>query len=81
MIVLDEPSAIRLQGTSSAVPAAINFSNTTLFQNATNMATDIQSVEDICNAKPGNLTGNTLHLNYRIFESDVIMRDAQWSND
>jgi uncharacterized protein (TIGR02599 family) len=81
MIVIDEPSAIRLQGTSTTVPAAINLSTKNLFTDATKLASDIQSVEDICNAKSGNLTGNTLHLNYRIFESDVIMRDAQWSND
>lgn len=81
MIVIDEPSAIRLQGASTSVPAAINFSSTTLFTDATKLAADIQSVEDICNAKAGNLTGNTLRLNYRIFYSDVIMRDAKWSND
>jgi prepilin-type N-terminal cleavage/methylation domain-containing protein len=81
MIVIDEPSAIRLQGNSTAVPAAINLSGTTLFKNATNLTSDLQSVENICNATAGNLTGNTLRLNYRIFDSQVILRDAQWSND
>ncbi len=79
MIVIDEPSAIRLQGNSTTVPSAINFS--TLFTDATKLTADIQSVEDVCNAKSGNITGNTVRLNYRIFTSDVIMRDAKWSNN
>jgi len=81
MIVIDEPSAIRLQGNSTAVPAAIDFSGTTLFKNATNLTSDLQSVENICNAASGNLTGNKLRLNYRIFDSEVMLRDAQWSNN
>jgi uncharacterized protein (TIGR02599 family) len=80
MIVIDEASAIRLQGNSTSVPSAINLTGTPLFTDATKLTNDIQSVEDICNAKAGNLTGNTLPLNYRIFSSDVIMRDAKWSN-
>jgi len=83
MVVIDEPSAIRLQGTSTSVPAGINFAAVSppLFVNASNMSNDLQSVEDVCNAKAGNVTGNTLRLNYQIFESDIMMRDAQWSND
>jgi len=78
MIVIDEPSAIRLQGGATTAPSALNFS--TLFTDATKLASDIQTVEDVCNAKAGNLTGNTIPLNYRIFASDVIMRDSKWSN-
>jgi len=81
MIVIDEASAVRLQGTSHTVPTAINLAGTSLFTDSTKLTNDIQSVEDICNAKTGNLTGNTMHLNYRIFSSDVIMRDAKWSNN
>jgi uncharacterized protein (TIGR02599 family) len=83
MVIIDEPSAIRLQGASTAIPTAINFSALTppLFTDATKLNVDLQSVQDICNAKSGNLTGNTLRLNYRIFDADVIMRDAEWSNN
>ncbi len=83
MVVIDEPSAVRLQGNSTNVPSAINLAGITppLFINAANMSNDIQSVENICNATPGNLTGNTTRLNYRIFYSDVIIRGAKWSND
>ena len=71
MIVIDEPSAIRLQGSSTTVPSAINFS--TLFTSATSLSSDLQTAVNQLNATQP-------HLNYRIFTSDVIMRDAKWSN-
>jgi len=80
MIVIDEASAARLQGDSNTVPPAIDLSGTTLFTDATRLVEDIQAVEDICNAKPGNLTGNTQKLTYRVFSTDIIMRQAKWSN-
>lgn len=84
MIVIDEASASRLQGTSTTVPDAINLSSgpgNTLFTDAVNLDADIATVEDICNAKPGNLTGNTQPLTYRVFTTDLIMREAKWSKD
>jgi hypothetical protein len=82
MIVIDEPSAIRLQGNSITVPTAINLAaiNPPIFTSAANLATDIVSVQKICNATAGNLTSNKMPLNYRIFNSDVILRQAKWSN-
>ncbi len=80
MIVIDEASAVRLQGNGTGIPAAINLSATGLFTDATKLDADIQAVEDICNAKPGNLTGNTQKLTYRVFSSDIILRQAKWSN-
>jgi uncharacterized protein (TIGR02599 family) len=80
MIVLDEASASRLQGDSTSVPAAIDFRSTDLFTDASKLDEDIQKVEDICNAVPGNLTGNTMKLSYRVFSTDIIMRQAKWSN-
>jgi uncharacterized protein (TIGR02599 family) len=86
MIVIDEPSALRLQamqGTATTPPSAINLAAVTpaLFVNAANLANDIQAVENICNATPGNLTGNKLRLNYQIFSADVTTREAKWSNN
>ena len=80
MIVLDEASASRLQGDGTTVPAAIDFRSTDLFTDAAKLDEDIQKVEDICNAIPGNLTGNTMKLSYRVFSTDIIMRQAKWSN-
>jgi uncharacterized protein (TIGR02599 family) len=80
MVVIDEASAARLQGNSTSVPAAIDFSGLELFKDASKLSADIQTVEDICNAVPGNLTGNTQKLNYRVFSTDIIMRQAKWSN-
>jgi len=45
------------------------------------MDADIQAVEDICNAKTGNLTGNRQRLTYRVFSTEILMREAKWSND
>ena len=80
MVVIDEASADRVQGTSTSVPSALDLSGTGLFEDASKLADDLQAVEDICNAKPGNLTGNTQKLNYRVFSTDIIMRQAKWSN-
>jgi uncharacterized protein (TIGR02599 family) len=81
MIVLDEASAGRLQGGGSGVPAAIDLHATGLFTDAANMDADIQAVEDICNAKTGNHTGNRQRLTYRVFSTEILMREAKWSND
>lgn len=80
MVVLDEASAARLQGNGTTPPSAIDFSGLDLFKDASKLSEDLQAVEDICNAKPGNLTGNTQKLNYRVFSTDIIMRQAKWSN-
>jgi len=82
MIVIDETSAARIQGSGTTVPPAIDLSHTTppLFVDATQLDNDVQKVEDICNAKSGNLTGNTTRLTHRVFNTDIIMRDSKWSN-
>ncbi|HSI87226.1 MAG: hypothetical protein ACAI35_13525 [Candidatus Methylacidiphilales bacterium] len=80
MVVIDEASAMRLQGSLTTIPTAIDFRAKALFKDASKLKEDIQAVEDICNAKPGNLTGNTQRLTYRVFSSDLIMRAAKWSN-
>lgn len=80
MVVLDEASAARIQGNGTTVPAAIDFSGKGLFVDATKLSEDIQKVEDVCNAKSGNITGNTQKLTYRVFSTDIIMRQAKWSN-
>jgi uncharacterized protein (TIGR02599 family) len=81
MIVIDESSASRLQGSDVDVPAGIDLRATGLFTDATKLDEDIRAVEDICIAKPGNLAGNTMPLTYRVFNTDIIMREAKWSND
>jgi len=40
---------------------------------------DLEKFEDILNATPGNLTGNTIKLNYYVFQTDVVIRGAHWS--
>lgn len=79
MVVIDEPSAERLQGNSTQVPAALDLRQAGLFTDAAKLAADLRSLEDICSAKPGNLTGNTHPLAYRVFTSDIMVREAKWS--
>lgn len=81
MVVIDEASAARIQGKSTVPPPAINLANTDLFKDAKNLDADIRALEDICNAKAGNKTGNTQRLTYRVFNTDIIMREAKWSNN
>lgn len=80
MVVIDEASAARLQGSSTTVPPAVDLSGTGLFTDASKFDEDLQAVENICNAIPGNVTGNTQKLNYRVFSTDIIMRQAKWSS-
>lgn len=80
MVVIDEASAARIQGASATVPAAIDFTNKGLFEDAKKLDEDLQAIEDVCNAKSGNVTGNTQKLNYRIFRTDILIRQAKWSN-
>jgi uncharacterized protein (TIGR02599 family) len=80
MVVIDEVSAQRLEAGSS-IPPGLDLRNAGLFQDAGRLDADIAAVEDLCNAKPGNVTGNTLKLNYQVFTTDILMREAKWSNN
>ena len=80
MVAIDEVSAARLQGAATTPPEAINLAAAGLFTDATKWESDLQALQDICSAKPGNLTGNTVRLTYRVFNGEIIVRDAKWSN-
>ncbi|HSJ01050.1 MAG: prepilin-type N-terminal cleavage/methylation domain-containing protein [Verrucomicrobium sp.] len=79
MVVLDEASASLVQGNATTPPKALDFSGVGLFRNAAAMDSDLKAVEDILNAQPGNLTQNQQRLTYRIFSTEIIMREAKWS--
>lgn len=79
MVVLDEASARELQGDATTPPKVLDFSGAGLFRNAAALEADIKAVEDICNAAPGNLTKNQQRLTYRVFSTEIIMREAKWS--
>ncbi|MEI9998945.1 MAG: hypothetical protein WDO13_07140 [Verrucomicrobiota bacterium] len=92
MVAIDEASAVRLSNkypaaTATNPPPLANIaSSMTLFQNPNSLLTsngvegDLEKFEDILNAIPGNLANNTLKLNYFVFQTDVIIRGAKWSN-
>ena len=74
MVAIDETSANRtLQNISNADSAAqalgVNYG--VLFQNAANLSADLVTVED-------QLTRRG--INYRVFQTDVAVREARWSN-
>ncbi|TLD71536.1 Verru_Chthon cassette protein C [Phragmitibacter flavus] len=79
MVVIDEASARRVQGNDTTPPAAIDLAATSLFKHAVLLKDDLRAVEAICRAEAGNLTGNTVPLTYRIFTTEIIMREAKWS--
>lgn len=88
MVAIDESSAIKLAAANAAATtnSPPNLVPTTLFQNPANLFTsggvegDLGKLEDILNAVPGNLSSNTLKLNYYIFQTDVIIRGSKWSS-
>lgn len=79
LVVIDESSARQIQGDSADLPRALDLDGAGLFRNAGSLEADLRAVEDICNAEPGNPTQNTLRLNYRVFTTDLMMREARWS--
>jgi uncharacterized protein (TIGR02599 family) len=88
MVVIDEASAIKLAaanpGAGSSSPP--NLGQSSLFQDPTKLFTsggvkgDLDKFEDVLNAVPGNLAGNTIKLNYYVFQTDVLIRGAKWTN-
>jgi len=93
MVAIDEPSALRLAaahtGASSTSPpdlGDLTTSTAALFQDPSKLFTsssvpegDLEKFEDVLNAKAGNVAGNTLKLNYSVFQTDVIIRSSKWS--
>lgn len=78
MIAVDEPSFSRLGNP----PSAPDLGQHDLFQEIDSpdkLEADLQTMEDVLNAKSGNKTGNSHNLRYRIFRSEVPIRAAKWS--
>ncbi len=88
MVAIDEASAIKLAalnpGATSVTPP--NLGQSSLFHNPANLFTtggvegDLEKFEDVLNATSTNLAGNTVKLNYYIFQTDVLIRGAKWTN-
>jgi uncharacterized protein (TIGR02599 family) len=77
MVAIDEPSAIKLAAKNgTAMPKLIP---TSLFTNSANLQQDLDTLEKILTATPGNATGNTIPLNYIVMNSDVSIHAAKWS--
>lgn len=71
MVTIDETSAARLQGNSQTAPLQLGLEK--LFLEAAKRDEDIQTLEDILNAKAGNQGGNTIRMKYRIFRTKVTL--------
>lgn len=70
MVVLDESSAFRLQGSSTDMP---DLGVSALFQTAAELNSDLSTLET-------NLSHHPQHLTYRVFQAEVAIRSSQWSH-
>lgn len=79
MVAIDEPSALRL-GNGAAAPNFLQGPSGVLFTDSTRLGQDLQALGNNLDAAPGNAAGNRVRLNYRVFQSEVALRNAKWSN-
>ena len=70
MVAVDELSYKRFQGASTAMPANVPYTAGSLFTNASNYASDLAAMQTSL---------QNLHLNYRVFSSNVSIEGAKWS--
>ncbi len=82
MVAVDEPSFLRLQGSSTTRPSPdplfADSSGNALFTDATKYDADLQSLQQTLN---GQSSGNHFKLNYRVFTTSVDLKAAKWSRD
>jgi uncharacterized protein (TIGR02599 family) len=78
MVAIDEASALKLGNTS--MPPMSNLGMGSLFTKSANLQGDLQILEDNLGAVSGNAAGNRIPLHYRVFQSEVPLRGAKWSN-
>jgi uncharacterized protein (TIGR02599 family) len=70
MVVLDEASAIRAQGTATTAPTTVESALTGKFATADNYAADMTNLANSL---------STAHLNFEIFSTTVALRESKWS--
>jgi uncharacterized protein (TIGR02599 family) len=70
MVVLDEASAIRVQGAAVTAPTAVESALTGKFATADNYAADMTNLANAL---------STAHLNFEIFSTTVALRESKWS--
>jgi uncharacterized protein (TIGR02599 family) len=77
MVVIDEASATRVQGTSTAPPMDIEDDLKNKFLNADSYATDLSSLaKALSGTQPSSGTGP---LNFQIFNTTVALRESKWT--
>jgi uncharacterized protein (TIGR02599 family) len=69
LIAVDEASMIRIQGGNNTA-ADLGFSYPSVFQNPAQVTADIATVSTALTNK---------HVNYRVFQTDIPIRSANWS--
>jgi uncharacterized protein (TIGR02599 family) len=70
MVVLDEASALRMQGASTTAPTTIETALSGKFSNADNYSADLSNLANALSAA---------HLNFQIFNTTVALRESKWS--
>jgi uncharacterized protein (TIGR02599 family) len=77
MVVLDEASAARLQGTSTTIPAGANEIMNGLFTMSD--TTDYENDMKTLVTRMSTATSTHPKLNFEIFNTTVAMRESKWS--
>lgn len=75
LVVIDETSAARLA--DSASPPSLGLDS--LFQETSDLETDLSILERNLGALPGNAAGNAIPLRYQIFRTEISLRGSKWS--
>jgi uncharacterized protein (TIGR02599 family) len=69
LIAVDETSMLH-QPASSETPPSLGFDYGTVFQSSAALSEDLKTVTDALAAQ---------HINYRVFQSDISLNEARWS--
>lgn len=77
MVAIDEQSAQRLADKYGTQPPPLIPAG--LFRTSADLTSDLAALEDILNAKPHNLAGNQIRLNYVVINNEVSILGARWS--
>lgn len=77
MVVIDEASAAKLGNASTPPDLGLDG----LFHDPAKLQEDLSTLGRNLGAEPGNSAGNQIPLRYEIFQTEVALRGAKWSQD
>jgi uncharacterized protein (TIGR02599 family) len=72
LVVLDETSAARLEAEFGSSPPLVGMGLSGLFEDISSYETDMTKLKDTLNGR---------HLNYRVYETEIMIRASKWTMD